>query len=297
MSQETPETISLRDLRSFLTVVEEGTFTDAAIALGTTQASVSRHVGALERALGARLLLRGGRIVSLTRAGQRVLRHARTIRLESEAIHRAAKGEDREIRVGYSWAALGAHTPAVQKRWAQEHPGTELTFVSSETRFAGLTEGLADVVVTRRDPGLRQIATALLGHEDRVAALPAEHPLARKRRLRLTDLVGETVALNTVTGTTTEDLWTPGQAPGAYRPVAGTDEWLTVIAAGQALGVTSRATWAQYRRTGIVFRTLVDAPLLPVWLLWWRDDPPWFVDELCELFREAYRAEDGTMGA
>ncbi|WP_238706011.1 helix-turn-helix domain-containing protein [Serinicoccus marinus] len=57
-----PTDLSLRDLRSFLAVVDEGTFTDAAIALRTTQASVSRHVGALEQALGVRLLQRGGRV-------------------------------------------------------------------------------------------------------------------------------------------------------------------------------------------------------------------------------------------
>lgn len=280
--------ISLRDLRSFLAVVDEGTFTDAAIALGTTQASVSRHVGALERALGVRLLQRGGRVVTVTQAGRRVLRHARAVQAESAALLRSAHDEEREVRVGYAWAALGAHTATVQREWARRHPGTELTFVNATTRFAGLNEGLADVAVVRRDPGVSQIASTVVGQESRMAAVPSEHELARRRSLRMVDFAGRTVALDTATGTTTKDLWTPQQAPAAYREVRGTDEWLTVIAAGQAIGLTSRATAAQYSRRGVVFRPVRDAPQVEVRLIWWREDPPSYLDELGEIVREQY---------
>ncbi|MFK5688152.1 LysR family transcriptional regulator [Ornithinimicrobium sp. LYQ92] len=281
---------SLRDLRSFLAVVDEGTFTDAAIALGTTQASVSRHVGSLERELGVRLLLRGGRVVRLTGAGRRVLRHARTVEEEVRALHRAARGDGAEVRVGYAWAALGEHTPVVQRRWSRRHPGSQLTFVNSATRLAGLNEGLADASVVRRDPDVPQLASALLGHERRMAALPTGHPLARRRRLRMADFTGRTVAIDTITGTTSTDLWTPQHAPGDLRTVRGTDEWLTVVAAGQAIGLTSRATSVQYSRRGVVFRPVTDAPQVAVRLIWWRDDPPWYVDELCAMIREEYAA-------
>ena len=70
-------TIDLRQLRALVAVVEEGTFTDAAIALGTSQASVSRAVAALEGALGARVLSRSTRHVATTVVGARVLEHAR----------------------------------------------------------------------------------------------------------------------------------------------------------------------------------------------------------------------------
>lgn len=283
--------LSLRDVRSFLAVVDEGTFTDAAIALGTTQASVSRHVAALEQALGARLLVRGGRVVTLTVAGRRVLRHARTMHEEGEAIRRAARDEHGPIRIGYAWAALGAHTAPVQRRWAELHPGSELVFVNSTGRFSGLNERLADVAVVRRDPGMAQIGTALLGHESRVAALPREHPLARRRSLRMADFAGRTVAVDALTGTTRKELWSPEQSPAGFRTVSGTDEWLTEIAAGQGIGLTSQATAVQYSRLGVVFRRVRDAPPLPVWLIWWRDDPPWYLDALRGLIQEEFDRE------
>ncbi|WP_022923529.1 LysR family transcriptional regulator [Serinicoccus marinus] len=283
-----PTDLSLRDLRSFLAVVDEGTFTDAAIALRTTQASVSRHVGALEQALGVRLLQRGGRVVTLTVAGRRVVAYARRLQDEAAGLVRAAQDEGGEVRVGFAWAALGMHTATVQREWARRHPGSELTFVNSTTRFAGLTEGIAEVAVVRRDPGVSQLASAVLGHEERMAALPVEHELARRRSLRMADYAGQTVALDVATGTTTPDLWTPQQAPGSYREVRGTDEWLTAIAAGRAIGLTSQATAAQYSRTGVVFRRVRDAPTVAVHLIWWRQDPPAWLDELVAVIRETY---------
>ena len=65
--------MELRQVRAFVAVVDEGTFTDAAIALHTTQATVSRTLASLETELGARLLHRTGRAVSLTPAGGRAL--------------------------------------------------------------------------------------------------------------------------------------------------------------------------------------------------------------------------------
>ena len=285
-----PGEVTLRDLRSFVAVVDEGTFTDAAIALRTTQASVSRHVAALEAALGARLLQRGGLSVHPTTTGRRVLRHARLVQAEVESLRRAVEDEG-EIRVGFAWAAVGAHTAVIQREWARRHPTSQLAFVTSNNRHAGVSEGLADVGVVRREPTSPSIAYAVLGHEERVAALPAEHPLARRRTLRMADFAGETVAIDSVTGTTVADLWTPSQAPGTFRRVVDTDEWLTVIAAGQALGLTSRATSAQYARVGVTYRSVKDAPKVPVWLIWWKDDPPWFVDELCALIRDHYSGD------
>ena len=72
------------------------------------------------------------------------------------------------------------------------------------------------------------------------------------------------------------------------RPVQGIDEWLTLIAAGQAIGLTSEATAVQYPRLGVTYRPVADAPPLSVWLSWWRDDPPPALDDLKRLIGAAY---------
>jgi DNA-binding transcriptional LysR family regulator len=280
--------IDLRQLRALVAVVDEGTFTDAAIALGTSQASVSRAVAALEDALAARVLSRTTRQVATTAVGTRVLEHARQALAAVAALEQVAARTDAEIRVGYAWSALGGHTAPVQRRWAESHPGRELVLVASNTPSAGLAEGLADVAVLRRALADARFATEPVGSEDRYAVLSSADPLAHRRSVRLADFVGRTLAVDRRTGTTGDHLWPPGQAPGGYRDVHGVEDLLTLVVAGQAVGMTSAATTHQHRRPGVVYRRVRDAPPVHVLLAWWREDPPPGVRSLVATVREAY---------
>ena len=278
----------VRQLRALLAVVDTGTFTGAADVLGVTQASVSRTVAALERALGARVLQRTTRETSLTPVGAQVVRHARRVVEEVAAIRRAAEERRGDVRIGYAWSALGRHTTAVQRRLTEAHPGSALLFVQSSTATAGLTDGLVDVSVLRRPVDDARVRTALLGTERRYAALAADDVLARRRSVSLNDVGGRTVAVDTLTGTTSEQLWSSSGGPAATQLVRGIEDWLTVIAAGQAVGISSEATSAQHRRPGVVYRPVRDAPPVPVWLAWWADSPPPHLDALLQLICEEY---------
>jgi DNA-binding transcriptional LysR family regulator len=71
--------LELRHLRCLVAIVDSGTFTDAAIELGTSQAAVSRNLMALEQVLGVRLLHRTSRTITPTTAGVHVLAQARQV--------------------------------------------------------------------------------------------------------------------------------------------------------------------------------------------------------------------------
>jgi DNA-binding transcriptional LysR family regulator len=280
--------VELRHLRALTAVVDEGGFTDAAMVLDLSQATVSRTIAALEEMLGVRLLDRSTRRVSPTTAGVHVLEHARRVLEEVAALRRAAESGASELRVGYAWAALGRRTTSVLRRWASAHPGTELVLVRINSRTAGLAEGLCDVGILRRpmdDPRFRSV---LVGVEARYAALPADDPLAKKRAVRLDDLSGRTLAADVVTGTTTGQLWRAGSGPGAVITTHDVDEWLTTIEAGRAFGITTEATLHQHPRPGVVFRPVRDAPPVPVHITWRADVPPRSVDDLVDLVIEAY---------
>jgi DNA-binding transcriptional LysR family regulator len=282
--------IDLRQLRALVAVVEEGTFTDAAIALGTSQASVSRAVAALETEVGTRVLSRTTRHVATTAVGARLLEHARQALDAVAALERAAAHTDAELRVGYAWSALGEHTAPVQRRWAAAHPGRELVFVGSNTPTAGLAEGLADVAVLRRPLTDPRFVVEHVGTEDRYAVLPSTDPLARRRTVTLADFVGRTLGVDRRTGTTGDHLWHDGRGPVGYRDVHGVEDLLTQVVAGQAIGMTSAATTRQHRRPGVVYRRVRDAPPVPVFLAWWREDPPTGVTSVVSTVREAYAA-------
>ncbi|MHA6524335.1 LysR family transcriptional regulator [Tessaracoccus sp. G1721] len=287
--------VEVRHLRALLGVVDEGTFTDAAILLGTSQASVSRTVAALEGLLGVRLVQRTNRGAVPTPAGLRVATHARRVLEEIDALTRLAVETPTEVRVGYAWSALGRHTTTLQHRWSATHPGSALVFIQSTTTTAGLLEGTVEIAVTRRPLQDPRFATRPVGVEARFAALPVDHPLAHHRSLRLRDFTGATIAVDARTGTTTGDLWPPGAAPAATRDTHTVDEWLTLIAAGQALGITTEATTWQHPRPGIAYRPLRDAPPVTVLLAWWRDAPPAAVGALAQLASELYDS-DGDGG-
>ncbi|SNY61131.1 LysR family transcriptional regulator [Paractinoplanes atraurantiacus] len=282
--------MNLRQLEALVAVADAGTFTDAAVALGMSQASVSRAVAALEASLGARLLHRTTRQVSLTATGARVLPIARRVLSEVAHLTLTATRSFSELRVGYAWAALGKHTRRLQKAWP--HPDVPLVFVQSGTETAGLAEGSADVAVLRRPLDDDRFETALVGTESRYAAVATDNALARRRTVRISDLARYTVALDSRTGTTTASLWPAGSGPASTRETHGVDEWLTLIAAGQAVGVTSEATANQNPRPGVAYRAVRDAPRISVWLAWWRDDPPYGLTELIALARGAYQPSD-----
>jgi hypothetical protein len=166
-------------------------------------------------------------------------------------------------------------------------PGVPLVFVQTDSPTAGLGEGVADVAVLRRPLADARFATAVLGDEARYAAVASDNPLARKRSVRLAEVARYTVAIDGLTGTTTTDLWP--EPPTSVRATHGVDEWLTLIAAGQAVGITPEATAHQNPRPGVAYRAVRDAARVPVLLAWWRDDEPPYLAELLPLIREMYR--------
>lgn len=281
-------TADLRHLRALVAICDEGTFTDAAIALDLSQAQVSRTLAALEAELGRRLVNRSTRHVTLTPAGTIAVSHARRILDEVAALTRAMETGQREVRLGYAWAALGERTTSVLDRWTREHPETELTLVLAHTRTAGLIERTCDVAVMRRPVDDARLDGVLVGTEGRVAAVPAGDPLAKKRTLRLSDLDGRVVAVDVLTGTTSTALWSEESGPSKYLPTTGVDEWLTLIEAGRAVGITAEATRHQHPRAGVVFRQVRDAAPMPVTLVWRRSDPPPLLADLIRIIAESY---------
>ncbi|WP_307024302.1 LysR family transcriptional regulator [Arthrobacter globiformis] len=280
--------LELRHLRALVAVAELQTFTDAAIALGTSQASVSRSVAALERALGVRVFQRTTRSVTPTATGKRIIEHARRVLDEARLLEDAARDASGEFRVGYAWSAVGSRTLAVQRRWEDANPVVPLVWVQSGSPAAGLANGTVDVAVVRKQLNDPRFAEMLIGTERRYAAVAATDPLARRRFLRMADFAGRALAVDSRTGTTSVDLWSPEAQPASFRPVQGVDDWLTLISTGQAMGMSSEATAAQYPRPGVAYKVVRDAPPIFVFLACWKDDPSVLIADFARLARQAY---------
>jgi LysR family nitrogen assimilation transcriptional regulator len=123
--------MELRQLQYFVSVVDAGSFSGGAVALNLAQPSLSRQIALLESELGQRLLVRTGRGVATTEAGQALLTHARAM-LD---IARRARDELRDMdespggRVVVGMpprVALGMSTPLIQ-RFREKFPRAVIT--------------------------------------------------------------------------------------------------------------------------------------------------------------------------
>lgn len=280
--------LELRQLRCLTAIVDTGSFTDAAIDLGISQAAVSRTLRSLEEVLGVRLLHRTSRSVAPTTAGVQVLARARQLLADADDLLREAATGHTRLRIGHAWSAIGRHTAEFQRRWADRHPGVELYLIRTNSPTGGLAEGACDLAVVRAAVDERRFAGGVVGHERRYCALAADDPWAGRRSVRLADIRERTLLIDRRTGTTTADLW-PDSARPTVEYTRDVDDWLAVIASGRAVGVTPESTATQYQRQGIVFRPLRDAAPIPVQLIWHRHDPHPATDAAVDLLTELYQ--------
>lgn len=278
---------SLRELRFFVTAVDTGSFTDAALELHVSQAAVSRTIAGLEKAVGERLLRRVPRGCELTLTGQQVLPHARRVLAEAERFTDFVRSRHSVLRLGYAWAALGRHTPRLHREWAARHPEVGLELVRHQTATAGLVEGHCDVAVVRRPIEDRRFSSVVVGLESRMGAFGTDDPQwAGRRSLSMADFTSRVVMFDPRSGSTTSDLWA-GAAP-TFVESADVDSWLDAIVAGRAVGMTAEATAHHHPRDGVAYRRIKDGPRIPVRLVWWKDEPPAALADLVDLVTGLY---------
>jgi len=190
-----------RQLRYFIAVAEELSFTRAAQRLHISQPPLSQQIQSLEQDLGVRLLERNKRNVALTGPGRVFLEQARQIITKAdEARHRvteAAAGFSGQLRLAYT-ISVSFHAALSQTllRYSQRAPNVHvlLSEMYTEPQFAALRAGEIDVGFVRDEPSHEADARALrleiIDREPLLFALPSGHPLAARQSLRMEDVAG-----------------------------------------------------------------------------------------------------------
>ncbi|MFJ3965250.1 LysR family transcriptional regulator [Streptomyces sp. NPDC090036] len=181
--------MELAQLRYFVAVVEEGSFTRAGARLHVSQPGVSAQIAQLERELGQRLLDRSARRVTPTEAGRAVLSYARAALAAVEGVRRTAQEFSGLLRgrvaLGLVPGAAGAVVDGFDVVGAlgdfhDEHPGVEIALSedTSERMLAALLRGELDLAVVglggEAPPG---VATQVVLDEPLVAVVRADDPL------------------------------------------------------------------------------------------------------------------------
>ncbi|HSN20439.1 MAG TPA: LysR substrate-binding domain-containing protein [Usitatibacter sp.] len=180
-----------RQLRYFVAVAEELSFSRAARRLHMSQPPLSLQVAAMERELGTRLLERTRRRVELTQAGQVFLEQARVslaqLERAAEMARRAGQGEAGELRVAFTGSVpMVSEFPRLLSRFRRASPlaRVHLMHMATGHQVQALAERRIDVGILRPSryyeptPQLRLLP---LWTDEMRAVLPEDHRLALRR--------------------------------------------------------------------------------------------------------------------
>jgi LysR family transcriptional regulator, low CO2-responsive transcriptional regulator len=221
-------------LRSFSAFAESLNFTHGAKRIGLSQPAFFERIRKLEEGLGLPLYEKNGRVLSLTPAGVRVLAFSReqTTRF---ADFFAELRQEEPRRVVTLAAGEGSYLyllgPALAAFAKNHGDALELLTLGGKAVVDALRRGDADLAVAAIDLVPSAIVADDIVTTPLCIALPAHHPLAKKRSLRLADLAGERFVL-APEGQLHRDLVSRALASGGRAParVLEADGWPLMIA-------------------------------------------------------------------
>ena len=256
----------LRHVRSFVAVAEELHFGRAAARLGIAQPAVSRHVRALEAAVGATLLERTSRSTELTDAGRAALGPARELLAVAERLLGAASAEG-EVTVGFTANTIQGWSGAVRAHIVQ----LRVVDLAPAVR-----RGTVDLAISRWIAGAPDLVQTQIGTDGVVVAVPAAHRFAGRDSIAPVELDGEPAVM------LERRIWPDGYdgafaalreqgiAPGPVHHTTTPAAALALVAAGT--GVYRLAASAVTPRPGVAF-VPIEEWWLPVVLIR-RPEPP-----------------------
>jgi DNA-binding transcriptional LysR family regulator len=259
----------LRHLRYFVAVAEERHFGRAADRLHMAQPPLSQAIRQLETELDVALLHRTTRRVELTDAGAAYLARARAILAEvDDAAHearRVAAGAIGHLAIGCVGSATYSLLPALSRHLAAELPGVDFSFrgeMLAPDQVDALRSGEIDVGLLRPPVADLSLAVAPLRRDRLVVALPADHRLAARRQVRVTDLGDvdlivhsadrRSVMYDVVVGL----LRGVGVDPRVRHEVGETSTLVTLVAGGLGVAVVPEPVTA-LALEGVTYRPLV----------------------------------------
>jgi DNA-binding transcriptional LysR family regulator len=260
--------MELRQLRYFVTVADELHFTRAAVRLHTAQSALSHQIRQLERELGVELFARTKRSVRLTDMGQMLLGHALRALEETDRIqrtaHRAAQGEVGRLTIGFVPYAAADLLPQVLAAYRPQHPDVEINLreLSPGDEIDAVLHGRVDLAFPVHRVDHPRLDVEALQRQRLVVAMPAHHPLASRRSVRMAQLAGEPWIASSLAHNT---VLYQACANAGFEPLIAhhTQEFesrLTLVASGIGLTLTAESA-PRLPGPQIVYKPLGPPPL------------------------------------
>ncbi|WP_410663246.1 LysR family transcriptional regulator [Amycolatopsis sp. lyj-84] len=266
--------LETRQLRYFVAVAEELHFGRAAERLAMAQPPLSRAIRDLERRLDVRLFERTTRQVTLTNAGEVLLRDARTALEAVAAADRRARQAGRpdpRLRLALKADHDAGCLPKIIEAYEAEEgaPPIELILGGRGEQPRQLRDGRADVALVPSPFDARRLDFEPLLTEPRLVALAANDPLAARSRLTLADLAGRILP----DGAPADEG--PSTGPPAsvvpHGPVSDLTQILKLVELGSIVCFMAVSVADRYRRPGIAYLAVDDLEPTTLTVMWPQD--------------------------
>lgn len=267
--------MNVSQLRTFLAVVDHGSFSEAGRVLGVSQPAVTMQIQALEADVGATLLDRAYRKVDLTEAGRTLLPYARQV---IEEIEEARTALDQLSGIVSGRLSVGASTtpgqyvlPRVLGGFLREYPevGVSLRVHDTSEVIAAVESGEADLGMTGAEVHGARVHYERLGSDDLLMICPAGHRFASRSNVTFAQLTDEPFIVReegSGTRMAAEDVIRhAGVDPGELKVVMelGTNEAIvSAVEGGMGIGVVSAQVAAKAIELGTV--ATIDGAGFPV---------------------------------
>ena len=201
--------MEIRQLRAFVSIAQEKTFTAAAKLVNVTQAAISMQIRQLEDEMSIPLFTRTPRRVILTEAGELLLKRARKILREHDTalleVAELAGAEHGRLRIGSASAMFATlQLPDILQKLKDKFPNAEVTVVSGTSAVLAekVCHGEIDAAFVSLPVEAINIQTELLFSDEIVAIAHPKHPLAKQKVISAATLAGEQLILGERGGNT-----------------------------------------------------------------------------------------------
>ncbi|OYU47551.1 MAG: LysR family transcriptional regulator [Rhizobiales bacterium PAR1] len=176
--------VDLTSLDLFVTVADEHSIARAAARRNIAASAISKRIHDLEHAYGTPLLIRQSKGVTLTPAGEALLRHVRNLLLLVERIgvdmSSFASGMKGQVRLSANPSAITQFLPQILSGFMARYPDIEIRLEEATTAHSLhlLEDGLADLAIVGWGADHPAMAYALFRNDNLALCVPEDHPLA-----------------------------------------------------------------------------------------------------------------------
>src|SRR5580658_3151291 len=294
----------LRDLRYFVAVADELSFTRAAERLYVSQPALSKQIRGLESTLGVQLFDRDRRRVALTAAGTALLVAVRPLLEEWDdgvATVIDAAGQDTQVlRVGTLTSIGRCLYPGVVDHFAKRRPGwrMELRSYGWGDPTAGLAEHTSDAALLWLPIEAPGVDYQVIATERRFVALSSKHRLARQGEVAMAQLADEPFVALPSTAGALRDFWLGADHPTrgpitVGAEVTSADETFEIVSSGTAVVLLAEGNAVIYARPGIKCLPVSDLAPAQLVVAWNRSDRRPVVEAFVRSCTDSLCAADG----